>query len=251
MKDGMIHRPANKKRILNSRSRSIGYVLAGCLLCLLAYAPAMAQQHSENPVFAPIQDNPELPRVLLIGDSISMGYTLETRALLEGVANVHRPGVNCGATTRGLVELDAWLGQGGWDVIHFNWGLHDLKYVNANGKMVETDEGTQMVPIQQYGKNLDELVKRLKKTGATLIWRNTTPVPEGSKGRVAGDAARYNEAAARVMRKHGIAIHDLYSFAKEHEKDIQLPNNVHYTKAGSKRLAEEVAEVIRAALNPE
>ena len=62
-----------------------------------------------------------LPRVLLIGDSISMGYTEPTRKLLQGKANVVRIPVNGGPTTTGLENLEKWLGAEWWDVIHFNW----------------------------------------------------------------------------------------------------------------------------------
>lgn len=224
-------------------------MLLACTLVLAAAIPTLAQDKKKlPPVLAPIEDDPALPRVLIIGDSISMGYTLPTRKLLDGRANLHRPPTNCGPTTKGLEELDAWLGEGKWDVIHFNWGLHDLKYMNEKGQLVHVDQGKQQVPIEQYEKNLDKLVQRLKKTGATLIWRNTTPVPEGTKGRIAGDAAKYNATAARVMAAHQVQIHDLWSFAKEHEKQIQQPRNVHYTKEGSEKLAEQVAKVIQAAL---
>ena len=73
-----------------------------------------------NPAFVEIQDDPALPRVLLIGDSISIGYTLPTRALLAGKANVHRILTNGGPTPNGLEHLTEWLGSGKWDVIHFN-----------------------------------------------------------------------------------------------------------------------------------
>lgn len=230
-----------------------GLLSVACLFFCVADATQAKEGQAQkvNPVFAPIQDNPDLPRVLLIGDSISIGYTLDTRAKLEGVANVHRPATNCGPTTKGLAEIDAWLGEGKWDVIHFNWGLHDLKYMNEKGQLVDVQSGRQQVLIEDYAKNLDALVQRLKKTGATLIWRNTTPVPEGAKGRLPADAVRYNEAAAEVMKKHDVAIHDLYSYAKEHEKEIQRPKDVHYTNEGSERLAEQVAQVIRAALKPD
>lgn len=237
----------------------MNHLLRFALLPLLSLAfvlslplDAQAQQKKKpNPVLAPIEDDPDLPRVLIIGDSISMGYTLDTRAMLKGEANLHRPPTNCGPTTKGLAEIDAWLGEGKWDVIHFNWGLHDLKYMNEQGKLVGVDQGKQQVPIKEYAKNLDELVKRLKKTGATLIWRNTTPVPEGAKGRLPADAVKYNEAAEKVMAKHKVQVHDLYSFAKEHEKEIQRNKDVHYTREGSKKLAEQVVGVIRAALDTE
>ncbi|MCO6454133.1 MAG: SGNH/GDSL hydrolase family protein [Pirellulaceae bacterium] len=208
-----------------------------------------------NPVFAPVEDVEGLPRVLLIGDSISIGYTLDVRELLKGKANVHRPAANCGPTTAGLKSLDQWLATGGqgkkWDVIHFNWGLHDLKYMGPDGSNLADPKAVgshQQVPPEEYRKNLRELVKHLKKTGAVLVWRNTTPVPEGAAGRVPGDSARYNEIAAEVMRAESVQIHDLYSFASRHAAEIQLPANVHYSKDGSRRLAEEVAAVIAKAL---
>ena len=201
--------------------------------------------------FKQIEDVDGLPRVLLIGDSISIGYTLQVRELLKGKANVHRPPVNCAATIHGLKGLDEWLAIGGkdkkWDVIHFNWGLHDLKYMGPNGEnLADPKAGTskQQVGPEAYEKNLRELVKRLRKTGARLIWRNTTPVPEGARGRVPGHAAEYNEIAARVMKEMKVEIHDLYSFAKKNAAKIQRKADVHYTREGSMKLAEEVVKVL-------
>jgi acyl-CoA thioesterase-1 len=200
---------------------------------------------------APIQDQAGLPRVLLIGDSISIGYTLPVRQLLKGKANVHRPQANCGPTTRGLESIDQWLGDKPWDVIHFNWGLHDLKYLGPNGQNLASPDAAdsrQQVPSDQYEQNLRKLVARLQQTGATLIWCATTPVPQGAKGRVVGDSVKYNQVAAKVMDEHGIAINDLYSFAKQRLDDIMRPANVHFTPEGSQALAGQVAQAIEAAL---
>lgn len=217
------------------------------IAALLALTAA-ANAQRENPVFAPIQDDPNLPRVMLIGDSISIGYTLGVRELMKGKANVHRPATNCGPTTRGLEQIDAWLGEGKWDVIHFNWGLHDLKYIDDKGALVDPSKGKMQVPIEQYEKNLRALVRRMKKTGATLIWCSTTPVPEGSAGRVKGDAKKYNAVAAKVMKDEGVATNDLYTFAYERLEKIQRPKNVHFTPEGSKQLAARVAGAIGEAL---
>jgi len=211
-------------------------------------APAKRAKRPANPVFQPIEDTPGLPRALLIGDSISIGYTLPTRKRLEGKVNVHRPPANCGPTTRGLQSLDAWLGGGKWDVIHFNWGLHDLKYIDAKGRRVPPEKGTIQVPIDRYEKNLVELVKRLKTTGAKLIWASTTPVPDGASGRIKGDAARYNAVAKKVMDSHGVPTDDLYAFALPRLKEIQRPRDVHFTKEGSEALATQVAAAILKAL---
>lgn len=199
----------------------------------------------------PVADIEDLPRILLIGDSISIGYTVDVRKSLQGSANVHRPLTNCGPTHKGLEKIDAWLETGGkdkkWDIIHFNWGLHDLKYISGKSDKitaVDTKGSHQQVGPEDYAKNLTQLVQRLKKTEARLIWRNTTPVPEGAKGRVVGDSAKYNEIAAKIMKEEGIEIHDLFSFAKKHAADIQRKADVHYTPAGSKMLADEVVKVL-------
>ena len=219
-------------------------------LLTLALLPAIgAAQNNKakrpNPM-VPIEDQPGLPRVLLIGDSISIGYTLPTRELLKGKVNLHRIPTNGGPTIKGLEQIDAWLGKKKWDVIHFNWGLHDLKYLGPNGENLFLKEkgGKEQVPLAEYEKNLDRLVQRLKKTKAKLIWRNTTPVPPGSKGRYVGDSIKYNAAAERVMIRHGVPTHDLFTLSRERMKEIMLPANVHYTKDGSKALAESVAKVI-------
>ena len=216
----------------------------------LALLPAIdAAQNNKakrhNPM-VPIEDQPGLPRVLLIGDSISIGYTLPTRELLKGKVNLHRIPTNGGPTTKGLEQIDAWLGKKKWDVIHFNWGLHDLKYMGPNGENLFPKEkgGKEQVPLAEYEKNLDRLLQRLRKTKAKLIWRNTTPVPPGSKGRYVGDSIKYNAAAERVMIRHGVPTHDLFTLSRERMNEIMLPANVHYTKDGSKALAESVAKVI-------
>jgi len=201
-----------------------------------------------RPEFRPVKDNPMLPRVLLIGDSISIGYTIPVRKRLAGRANVHRPLTNCAHTRKGLEELDKWLDSKEWDVIHFNWGLHDLKYIDEKGRRVPPSKGKQQIPIEQYEKNLEKLVIRLKKTGAKLIWAATTPVPEGAGGRIKGDAVRYNAVAEKIMKKHGVMINNLYACVEPHLEEAQRPANVHFNDKGNKLLADQVTEHIVRAL---
>lgn len=195
--------------------------------------------------------DPSLPNVLLIGDSISIGYTVATRKALEGEANVYRPLTNCGPTTRGLASLEDWLGDTDWDVIHFNFGLHDLKYMGPGGKGLaapnQADSHVQ-VSIEDYEANIETIARRLKQTGAEVIWRETSPVPEGARGRLVGQSRQYNDAAHRaIARVGGIAIDPFYSFATEHG-DLQKKADVHYTPEGSKVLGNHVADVIRESL---
>jgi lysophospholipase L1-like esterase len=185
-----------------------------------------------------VPEDPSLPRVLLIGDSISMGYTEYSRELLKGKANLQRIPWNGGDTNYGLERLDEAIGDVKWDVIHFNFGLHDLRY----------GEGQHQVPIDQYEKNLRKLVRRLNRSGAKLIWASTTPVPEGAQDRRPGDAAKYNAVAKKVMDKRRVPINDLHAFASPKLKELQRPGDVHFTDAGYRALAEQVAASILAAL---
>lgn len=213
------------------------------------HAAEVAAQKKAAPAATSHEDDPHLPRVLLIGDSISIGYTPFVHELLAKQANVHHPSDNCGPTIRGIEKLDRWLGDKPWDVIHFNFGLHDMKYVAPEDGDPNTPNGHQQVPLPQYEANLRKLVARLKKTGATLIWCTTTPVPpEGTNNRVADDVVQYNQAALRVMQENDIAVNDLYAFAKPRLSEIQKPRNVHYTEAGYRKLAGQVAIAIEAAL---
>ncbi len=189
-----------------------------------------------------------MARVLIIGDSISIGYFEPTKQLLAGKAEVYHNAGNAAHTRNGLAQLDAWLGDTPWDVIHFNHGLHDLKYVNAKGALVAPDQGTQVMSVDEYARNLEQIVKRLKQTRARLIFATTTPVPDGAAGRIKGDVERYNRAALAIMKKYNVRVNDLYAFALPRLASIQRPSNVHFTDEGSRLLAQQVANSILAAL---
>lgn len=219
--------------------------------CAWAQTQPAAATRTPPPEMLPIQETPGLPRVLLIGDSISIGYTLPVRALLQGKANVLRVLENSGDTARGLANLDAWLGASKWDVIHFNFGLHDLKYLDAAGKYVPPEQGKQVATLAQYESNLRAIVLRLRKTGAKLIWASTTPVPEDSLARVAGDENKYNGVAQKVMREYAIPTDDLCAVVTSGPASLQQPHNVHFTPDGYQALARSVAASIEKALaNP-
>ncbi len=220
----------------NRRVKPTTLVLA---VALILPGPIRAQD--ANTELAPPEDTPGLPRVLLIGDSISKGYTLPVRALLKGAANVHSIPVNGGSTSRGVEQIDSWLGKGKWDVIHFNWGLHDLKYMG---------DGSKQVDLDIYERNLGRLVKRLQSTEAKLIWASTTPVPDAqvSPPRKNAEVQEYNAVAARIMVKHGVPVNDLYAFALPRLADLQREANVHFLPEGSRLLAEQVASAIEKQL---
>jgi lysophospholipase L1-like esterase len=98
---------------------------------------------------------------------------------------------------------------------------------------------------------MEQIVGKLEKTNAKLIWCATTPVPEGEDGRKVGDEIAYNKIAAEIMEKHGIPTDDLHAQAL-----LELPaigekkGDVHFTKEGYAHLAKKVSESISASLAP-
>jgi len=179
-----------------------------------------------------VEDDPALPRVLLIGDSVSRGYTMAVRQALAGKANVHRAPANCGPTKTGLEKLDVWLGEGKWDLIHFNFGIHD-----------------RATPPADYETRLREIVDRLAATGAKLVWATTTPVPDTKDGKYTGaPIVERNAVAAKVMTEKGVAVNDLFAAIEPQVATLQNPDDVHFTAEGYDFLGEKVATVIAAEL---
>ncbi len=193
-----------------------------------------------------------LPNVLILGDSISIGYTRQVREGLKGKANVIRPSDNCGDTRIGLAKIDKWLGDTKWSVIHFNWGLWDLCYRNPKStEQGHRDKvhGKLTVSLEDYEKNLETLVRRMERTGAKLIWASTTVVPEGEAGHFAGDDAKYNAVAERVMKKHRVMIDDLYAVTKAFSpNEFNGRGDVHYKPEASAKLAAQVVSKVEEAL---
>jgi hypothetical protein len=179
-----------------------------------------------------VADKPGLPRVLLIGDSVSRGYTQPVRAALEGKMNVHRAPENCGPTANGLKKIEVWLGDGKWDVIHFNFGIHDRN-----------------TPVADYKQRLQQLVDRMSKTGAKLVWATTTPIPDDpSKNQTAASVVGKNAAALEVMKEYGVVCDDLFEAITPHLAEMQNPNDVHFNAGGYEFLGKQVAASLEAAL---
>ncbi len=178
-----------------------------------------------------VEDNPALPRVLLIGDSVSRAYTETVRKQLANKVNVHRAPANCGPTATGLKKIDVWLGDGKWDLIHFNFGIHDRN-----------------TPLADYTDRLEKLVVRMKETGAKLIWASITPLPDVPGQYTAASIVERNAAAAEVMAKHQVAIDDLFAAISPRLGELQNPNDCHFSGPGNTFLGEVVARCIEPLL---
>ncbi|WP_158850732.1 SGNH/GDSL hydrolase family protein [Algibacter sp. L1A34] len=208
--------------------------------------------------FKYVNPNKKLPNILLYGDSISIGYTPTVRQGLVNKANVFRIYSNGQSSDRFIPKMkklketmfQPYLKGGwdfNWDVIHFNVGLHDLKYLK-DGKL-DIENGKQVSSIAVYKSNLDTICKYLQTEfpKAKLIFATTTAVPEeGADGRISGDSITYNTAALEVLANYpSIQINDLYAFTKPNAKDWHIkPHNVHYNTLGKKAQGKQVTKII-------
>lgn len=232
-----------------------------CKVCKEAWN-RLSKFNAERYQFRYIEPTVGLPKVFLYGDSISIGYTEYVRESLEGKADVMRLHVNGSSSNEFIKRMEAFrkalfqpfLKDGwtfSWDVIHFNVGLHDLKYV-YNGKL-DKEKGKQVSSLEVYEENLSNIIAYLKKTypKAKLIFATTTPVPSGEPGRFQGDAKKYNLAALKVLKNHpDIIIDDLYTLSVPLQEKYALgPGNVHYQPEGFRQQGIQVAKVIAKALN--
>lgn len=199
-------------------------------------------------------DDPKLPRVLSIGDSISMNYESAARENLKGIANYHRITDNSWSTARCISFTSYWMGDytkpgRGWDVILFNSGLHDMKQKELGGAYA--------MPLEDYKKNLRIWIEQMKPTGATLIYVTTTPVQNDSGSarysfRSKGAEDDFNKAAREVLKDYpGILICDLAGHI-DNSPDFdnwRKGRDVHFWKAAEQApVGKSVAESVKKAL---
>ena len=185
---------------------------------------------------------------MIIGDSISIGYTPFVREALKTEANVFHNYRNARHTAYGLDSIANWLGETKWDVIHFNFGLHDLCYRSKN-VLRDKVNGKLSVSLEDYGDNLRKIAEIIKNTDAKVIFATTTMVPENEPGRFSNDVEEYNQVAIEVMNDYDIEIDDLYSLSLEvHPRLGKGDDDVHYTKDGYRKLSEQVVKCIKEKL---
>ena len=188
-----------------------------------------------------------MKRVILIGDSIRLGYEPTVRRLLADAADVWAPEENVEDSATLRRRLEDWVLCRPVDVVHLNCGLHDLKRNPPAGEL--------QVPLAQYRQNLEDIFRRVRATGARLLWASITPVDDARHqaakpfARHQADVLAFNAAAAEIAQRFGLPVDDLHATVQQAgPASILQPDGVHYTAPGSQRLGEAVAAFIRRHL---
>jgi lysophospholipase L1-like esterase len=188
-------------------------------------------------IWIPDANEPKLPRVLLIGDSITGGYGPKVEEALKGKASVARltTSKSIGDPVL-LMEVALVLGQCRFDVVHFNNGLHGSGYSE-----------------EEYRQHFPELVATIRKHAAQakLIWATTTPVRQaGNLNVIAEDTKRVearNKIAEGIVAREKIAVNDLFGLVKGHP-EYWSADGVHFNAQGTAAQAAQVVGRIAEVL---
>ena len=206
------------------------------------HAEAQEQIKRENiewlDVWLPETNSSGLPRVLLIGNSITRQYFKEVEQQLKGKAFVARLSTSKSLGDPGLLkEVELVTGYHHFDVIHFNNGMHGWDYSE-----------------EEYGRALPGLLKVIRKCApdAKLIWASTTPVRSGEGMKDFDErnprVLERNRVAGELLKGEDVAINDLYSVVERNNAFYNGGDGIHPAPPGVKALANQVSDQIRLAL---
>lgn len=191
----------------------------------------------------PINKNKK--QVLLIGDSIRVGYCDYVKEQLKDIADVYYPPENCRNTQYIITSLRSWLGlcdPEKIDVIHFNAGQWDVAHWSGIGD--------SLTPLQDYGKNIEKIIKimHLLFPNAKIIFALTTPMNSNASSlinpRTTKEIILYNEKAKAVCKENGIEVNDLFSLCENWGADM-YKDYAHFVDKGYQSIAKQVSSIIK------
>jgi len=173
----------------------------------------------------------DLPRVLLVGDSITNYYQEELRELLDGKMTVsYWVSSFCVTSPEYMKILASHLDEADYSVVHFNNGLHSL-----------------WTPTEAYVKRLEEAVRLIKekKPNAKIVWANSTPVNDDYMYK---KAKELNAAAAKMFAEKfpEIPTDDLFAVMDPLDRKAYFADKCHPNEAGKKIVAQAVAKCLLA-----
>lgn len=180
-------------------------------------------------------DKKDLPRVLFVGDSITRAYYEDVRNKLGGKCYADYVATSYAVDSKIYTDVTAGLAaDSDYALIHFNHGLHGMHMTD-----------------KVYGEGIEKLLKEIGKNRKVIL-ATSTIVKESGNARIdykqTGIILRRNEIVRHIAGKYGYGVDDLYTVSANVPNEMRLDDGVHYTEAGSERLAEHVAKVILSAL---
>lgn len=185
-----------------------------------------------------------MKNILLIGDSIRMGYDNAVKKTLEGKANVYFPEENCRFASyvlRYLHEYKNLIEDEKVDIIHWNAGLWDCL------RLFEEEPHT---PKDVYAYYIERICVRIRKLfpNAKVIFATSTKVLSDKMDknfkRYNEEIEAYNRIAVDIVKKYGFAVNDLYSISAKLDESAHSDAVHYYTSAGTKAFTNQVLSCI-------
>ena len=185
-----------------------------------------------------------MTRVLIVGDSTSIGYEPAVRRELAPLAHVERNPDNGGDSSNVLAHIGEWLATARPDIVTLNCGLHDIKRNRQTGEY--------QVPLDLYRRNLPAIADKVRGAGSRLVWITTTPVIQ-ERHRVSRDFDRfnadidaYNAALLALATRRAEPVVLLHETAPRLGLDgALLSDGVHFTPRAYDELGRTIAVALR------
>ena len=190
-----------------------------------------------------------MKNLLLIGDSIRMGYDKSVKKTLDGKANVIFSSENCRFAAYVLRYLhDYFDGLAGEDidVIHWNAGLWDS---------LRMFEEAPQTPPEIYAYYIERICQRIKKLcpNARVIFATSTKVQSEKMDknfkRYNEDIEKYNEIAIKIVTKYGFLVNDLYALSAALPEEAHSDPVHYYTPMGTEAFTNQVLSFVTPALD--
>ena len=190
-----------------------------------------------------------MKNILLLGDSIRIGYDKSVKASMKNIANVISPEDNCRFASYLLRYIQEYkrelIPDGNVDIIHWNAGLWDC--LRMFGEEPHT-------PVEIYAYYIDRICQRIGKLmpEAKVIFALSTSVQSERMSanfkRYNEEIERYNAAAEDVVRKYGFEVNDLYAVSQELPPEAHSDAVHYYTPMGTEAFANKVISHLLPAL---
>lgn len=186
-----------------------------------------------------------MKKIVLIGDSIRMGYDKYVKDALSGTACVYYPEENCRFAEYVLRYAHEWKKNGDWgddvDLVHWNAGLWDA---------LELFGDEPLTSISYYAEAISRIDRRLRMLfpKAKMVFATSTPVNEGMSNpdftRHNSTIEKYNAAALEALSNTDTVIDDLYSLMAEIPDKLRSDWVHFYTPGGIELIGGKVLSVI-------
>lgn len=179
-----------------------------------------------------------MKKVLLLGDSIRLGYQPDVTKLLEGKAIVTGPQDNCRFSAYTLWHAFQWVAEAGEvDIIHWNNGIWDM--------YTHLQDGERFVTPEEYGRNIARTLKELRALcpKARILFATTTPVADANALITNESIDCINDIARRIMSEEHIEVDDL-NLALRGQPELICEDNLHLTAQGYLKAAETVVKAL-------